>query len=176
MQKIWNGLIIMLIAASAGISILLYTGKYSKPVAVYTVGDKISCRKELNAGKYMADGWSVQEKEYTWTDGSEASMVFDVHGSENKDLMLKMRASAYLGAELSFQEVEVYANELKIANWKIPGSESWFEAAIASDLIRDGLLRVKFVISDPTAPKDVMKSDDGRKLGIAVRELVICEM
>jgi len=176
MQRLWNCLIVMLFAASAGIMIMVSSGKYNKPAPVYAIGDILTCRKESNASKYMTEGWSSQEKECTWTDGSEASMFFDVLDAQNKRLQLKMKGSAFLGGILPFQSVEVYANEHKIADWKVRNAEASFEAAIAPEIVNEGLLQIKFLISDPTSPKDVMQSEDGRKLGIAVKELVISEM
>lgn len=175
MQKIWNGLILILLITAVTIYLFLSSGKFNKPAEDYKIGDSVSCKTEVSARKYMVKGWSLREKEYTWTDGPEASMLFDVKNAENKDLKLRMRAAAYLGGGLSYQTVSVYANDTKIADWKVSGEEYWYEAAITSKVAGRVSLKIKFVISDPTSPKEAGRSEDERKLGIAVRELVIDE-
>ena len=173
MPKIWTLLVIMLAIVASGFSFLIYSGKYDKPAAVYKLGDSISYYKtEDNARKYMLEGWSREEKGYTWTDGNEASMLFDVQNAGDKNLLLQIRAFAYLGGGLPCQTVDVYANEIKTASWKIT-DEAWHEAEIPYTAAGDGLLKIKFVISDPTSPKDIGQSTDERKLGIAVKELII---
>ena len=173
MQKIWTRLVIMLAVVASGFSFLIYSGKYDKPAAVYKLGDSISYYKtEDNARKYMLTGWSRQEKEYTWTDGNEASMLFDIQNFRDKNLRLHIRAFAYLGGGLPCQTVDVYVNEIKTASWKIT-DEAWHGAEIPYTATGNGLLKIRFAISDPTSPKEIGESSDERKLGIAVKELII---
>ncbi len=173
MQKIWTRLVIMLAIVASGFSFLIYSGKYDKPASVYTLGDSISYYKtEDNARKYMLSGWSRQEKGYTWTDGNEASMLFDVQNIGDKNLLLQIRAFAYLPGGLPCQTVDVYVNDIKTASWKIT-DEAWHEAEIPHTAAGNGLIKIKFTISDPTSPKEIGESADGRKLGIAVKELII---
>ena len=173
MPKIWTWLVIMLVIVALGFSFLIYSGKYDKPASVYALGDSVSYYKTKdNARKYMLAGWSRQENGYTWTDGKEASMLFDVQNAEDKNLLLQIRAFAYLGGGLPCQTVDVYANEIKTASWKIT-NEAWHEAEIPYTAAGDGLIKIKLTISDPTSPKEIGKSTDERKLGIAVKELII---
>ena len=173
MPKIWTLLVIMLAIVASGFSFLIYSGKYDKPASVYTLGDSVSFYKtEDNARKYMLAGWSRQEKGYTWTDGNEASMLFDLQNIGDKNLLLHIRAFAYLGGGLSCQTVDVYVNDIKTASWKIT-DEAWHEAEIPYTAAGNGLLKIKFVISDPTSPKNIGQSTDERKLGIAAKELII---
>lgn len=173
MQKIWTRLVIMLAIVASGFSFLIYSGKYDKPASVYTLGDSVSYYKtEDNARKYMLTGWSRQEKEYTWTDGNEASMLFDIQNFRGKNLRLHIRAFAYLGGGLPCQTVGVYVNDIKTASWKIT-DEAWHAAEIPYTAAGNGLIKIKFTISDPTSPEEIGESADGRKLGIAVKELII---
>ena len=143
MPKIWTWLVIMLAIVASGFSFLIYSGKYDKPASVYTLGDSVSYYKtEDNARKYMLAGWSRQEKGYTWTDGKEASMLFDVQNAEDKNLLLQIRAFAYLGGGLPCQTVDVYANEIKTASWKIT-DEAWHEAEIQYTAAGNGLIKNK---------------------------------
>ncbi|MDD4160182.1 MAG: hypothetical protein PHO18_04465, partial [Synergistaceae bacterium] len=104
--------------------------------------------------------------------GNEVSMLFDVQNAGDKNLLLQIRAFAYLGGGLPCQTVDVYVNDIKTASWKIT-DEAWHEAQIPHSTVGNGLLKIKFVISDPTSPKDIGQSTDERKLGIAVKELII---
>jgi hypothetical protein len=52
-------------------------------------------------------------------------------------------------------------------------NREWHEAYISEDIAQDGLLDIVFTISDPTAPCEVQESKDCRKLGMAVKEMIV---
>jgi len=128
------------------------------------------------AGKsrsYLRRGWSGQEPTHHWTDGPTAGIMLGVQHARGKDMLLRMKTSAYLGDGRPYQTIGVVVNGREVATWQVKGL-GWYEAAIPSNLVgKDGLLKIVFNISNPTAPCEVSKSSDCRKLGINARELVI---
>jgi len=87
--------------------------------------------------------------------------------------VLRLRGNGYLAqGEIDHQRINVIINNQQVGEWVMRGEE-WFEAPIPAELIGNGFIEVVFEISDPTAPCEVHKSNDCRKLGISVKELVI---
>ncbi|HHI9479320.1 TPA: hypothetical protein ACTUT5_001685 [Legionella anisa] len=52
----------------------------------------------------------------------------------------------------------------------------WYEATIPAKIIGNGLLDIKFIIAEPTAPSEISESLDHRKLGIFAQEIIIDEI
>jgi len=132
-----------------------------------------------NVSDFVRFGWSNQEPTHRWTDGSQAKLVFRLQDQPDENLLLRLKASAYLGGGLPYQTIDVAVNGQKTATWKMKGKWGkwdWYEATIPSNLVgKDRLLEVLFNISNPTSPAEVGESKDTRKLGIAARELMIVE-
>ncbi|MDL2285945.1 hypothetical protein LJC24_00710 [Desulfococcaceae bacterium OttesenSCG-928-F15] len=124
--------------------------------------------------KFLLTGWSTQEENHLWTDSSEASLKIILQDAQNKNLILRMDANAYLGGGLTHQQVNVVINGQKVTSWEMTGRK-WYEAQIPASITGDGLLNISFQISNPTAPCEVSDSKDCRKLGMAARELIIQE-
>ena len=144
----------------------------------YEPGTSVSFTKNGNSVDFIPDpklsGWSQPESSHTWTNGNEAILSVNVNNSKNKNLKLRLKASPFLGGKLKQQEVGVYVNETKVAHWSITKND-WYEAVIPTTVNNNGKLMIKFTISDPTSPKEVGQSQDSRKLGIAVKEMLITE-
>ncbi|MPN59222.1 hypothetical protein SDC9_206943 [bioreactor metagenome] len=147
------------------------------PRNLYTLGESVSFGAEGTNSVFLADGWSAQEERHRWTEGPQAGLSFRLQERDaKKDILLRLKASAYLGRGIPHQEIGVFANEKKIASWQMKGLD-WYEAIVPSGLIgKEGLLNIVFTISKPTSPSDISKSKDTRKLGIAVRELILRDL
>lgn len=148
----------------------------STPKNLYMLGDILPfyCSLPERNAFFGGFGWSGQEKSHRWTEGSRAVMSFYVQNpNSGEDLLLRLKASAYLGGGIPHQTIGVFANDQQIATWQMKGLD-WYEAIIPAEVLNEtGLLNILFTISDPTAPSDIGESGDPRKLGIAARELVI---
>ena len=146
----------------------------------YTIGQRIDFTGNGNSRIYKTHGWSGQEENHCWTEGPQAGLRFHLQGERRggnqTNLIFRLNAFPYLGGGLSFQEISVIASGQHIGTWQI-SDEGWFETGIPSDqVMEDGrLLEIAFDISDPTAPREVGKSSDSRKLGIAVQAIEIVE-
>lgn len=101
-------------------------------------------------------------------------MVMAVDGGAGlgHDLLLRLNAYGYLGGGLSHQVVDFIINGQPVTTRQI-AEENWHEVRIPAILGTSGLLYISFHISNPTAPNEVSESEDGRKLGIAVKEVCI---
>ncbi len=138
----------------------------SEPI-FFTMDGKVS--------DFIRFGWSNQEPNHRWTVGSQAKLIFKLKNQSEKDLLLRLKAFAYLGGGLSHQTIDVIVNHKKVGTWQMRGL-GWYEAVIPSGLLpEDGLFEVIFDISDPTSPLEVGESADSRKLGIAAQELLFLE-
>ncbi len=147
--------------------------KFKEPYS-YEMGQSVNFGLSGNSAEFCRFGWSAQEEKYRWTEGSQVGLSFHLQeGNAERNILLRLKASAYLGGGLPQQEIRVFANEKRIATWQMKGL-SWYEAVIPAGLIGEkGMLNIVFAIGAPTAPSDVGASKDARKLGISARELVM---
>ena len=147
----------------------------------YYLNDVIYFMSGGNSRKYTVNlnpfsGWSIPEKKYRWIFGKEALLNINTYNAKNKQLRLRLKTLPFLGkGKLKHQTVTVFVNDTQIATWQI-ASEGWYEARIPAENNHDGKLNIKLTISDPISPKEVGQSQDSRKLGIAVKEMVISEV
>jgi hypothetical protein len=149
--------------------------KLQKRRPYLTPGEHVHFSKEGEGAEYIVNGWSGQEPTHRWSNGPKAEMEFKLREKPLKNLVLRLKANAYLGGGRSYQAIGIDVNGQNVATWQMKGLD-WYEALIPSRLVdEDGLLKVIFNISDPTSPAEVGASSDSRRLGIAARELVIVE-
>lgn len=144
---------------------------------LYKIGGIVDFGRGGSSILYMpgySQGWSEQEELYTWTQGATAMLSFMLATVPQNDLTLHVKAFPYLGGGLKEQLIGVYANDTKIATWRIT-DETDIQSTIPAAIIRDDTLNLVFKVNNPTSPKEVGASEDSRKLGIAVKELVITE-
>jgi len=139
----------------------------------YKVGQSIYFGKQGSSSYFVVDGWSGQELTHRWTNGSRASLHFKLDQAFNSDLVLRLRGNGNLAqGKIDHQQINVFINNQQVGEWVMRGEE-WYEAPIPAELIGNSFIEVAFEISDPTAPCEVYKSSDCRKLGMSVKELVI---
>lgn len=137
------------------------------------LGESISFHKESKGHDLLFFGWSHREAQHRWSEGARAGIKFRVKDYTQNDLILRLNASAYLGGGLKHQNVVVTANGKKIAQWKI-SDDAIYEAIVPASLMgKDGVVNLNFSINDSRAPCDVGESMDCRKLGIAVKKLLV---
>jgi len=140
----------------------------------YKLGLPISFAKEGTSKDYILSGWGEQEENQRWTLGSEASITLKVDKKAYNTFMLRVIATPYLAhGKIDQQEIYVNINHQQTTKW-IMHEEGTFELTFPASIIgKDGTINLKFEISNPSAPADFSNSTDSRKLGIAVRELLV---
>lgn len=137
------------------------------------LGQSVSFDEKSGRHDLLFSGWSHPETHHRWSDGGEAEINFRVKNYKKHDLILHLNAHAYLGGGLAYQNVAITANGVPLALWKVSG-DAIYEAVIpAGTMQEDGVVKLKLSIDDPRAPCSVGESTDCRKLGIAVKNLLI---
>lgn len=140
----------------------------------YKLGEYLSAVEHGTASGYLKHGWSYQEPDHRWTDGTASYAAFDTQPVGKKGLTLKIYASAFLAPGGPFQNVDVVVNKKKIGSWQVSGL-AWYEMDIPAAVVGKGELNVEFHFNAPARPCDVMDSKDCRVLGISAQSLVIVE-
>jgi len=137
------------------------------------VGESVTFHSENSTSSLTFQGWGNQESNHRWTEGSKASLRFRLDDYKSHDLVLRLNATGYLGGGLENQKIDVNINDTHVARWEMIG-QSVYKASVPAGLVsEDGKVSLVFDISDPTAPCEVGESIDCRKLGMAVKDLVI---
>ncbi|HXM32025.1 MAG TPA: hypothetical protein VN921_00110 [Chthoniobacterales bacterium] len=115
---------------------------------------------------YRVSGWSGAEAEFTWTDGTSAKLKLPIPDHDGP-LTLRMKLGGLIQPrELPVQNVAVYANGEKIADWQV-GEPADFTAPIPLELTRNAEdLNIKLRIPDAASPQSLGMSYDGRLLGV----------
>lgn len=144
----------------------------------YTLGKEIifSTDGKGEADPFIRAGWSPPEEYQRWSDGAFAGLSFHLEKVPNKDLALRLFGFGYLANnKINCQVVTIIVNEVPIGRWLMK-NEQWYDAVIPKHLIADKSLNIVFELSNPLSPNEVENSKDIRKLGIAVRKMVIEEI
>jgi hypothetical protein len=117
-------------------------------------------------------GFSFPEAHGVWTDGDTAVMVVRVDAPA-PEVQLEFLTDAFVRADHSRLEVDVFANAARVATWSFehPSVPSWRRAAVTPSA--DGVVVLTFAIRTPTSPSALGEGADARALGIALSQLRI---
>jgi hypothetical protein len=126
--------------------------------------------KGNNAQQYQADGWSIPEALWTWTDGKLATLMMPVKKSDY-DLKLEINVPIIIAN----QKVGVVVNGQKLTDITVNKSGS-YEVIIPKVETNNSLLKITFELPDAISPKELRISDDPRTLGIGVQSIIITEI
>lgn len=142
---------------------------------VYRPGEVLAFGNNGDARHYVAEGWSGAEATFRWTDGEDVGLRLYTTFTDNRgELRLRLTARPYLGdGVLDHQQVTVLAGGEEVAQWQVADRDE-YEALIPPDRINeDGVIELRFRISDPLAPASISDSPDMRALGLMVEDMVI---
>ena len=124
----------------------------------------------FNAGSgaeiYRVSGWSGAEPEFTWTEGTSAKLKLPIPDHEAA-LMLRMKLGGLIHPpELPVQNVAVYANGQRIADWQVIDPAD-FTAPIPLDLTKNAEeLNLELRIPEAASPQSLGVNYDARLLGV----------
>ncbi len=115
---------------------------------------------------YRVSGWSGAEPEFTWTQGTSAKLKLPIP-DHDAALMLRMKLGGLIHPpDLPMQNVAVYANGEKIADWQVSDAAD-FTAPIPLELTRNAEeLNLELRVPDAASPQSLGMSYDGRLLGV----------
>lgn len=138
--------------------------------AAYALGTLVEFKTGGNSERYRVSGWSHTEVDFTWTEGQSAVLSFNLPADPGP-LILKMKLAGLIKApELTFQPVEIYVNQQKIATWQV-GDTAEFKADVPPALINKGVLNLQLRMPKATSPKALGKNQDERVLGVCAFNL-----
>ncbi len=136
----------------------------------YILGTNISFAKGGNSSDFVkiSDGWGGQEPKHRCAVGAQTVIRLYIPDSQGGNLRLTLDGfGVYPYKTEKYQEVTVFANDVKIAVWQAAHNGP-FNVDIPTDLIKDNTLTIRFVPRKPYSPPP-----DTRKLSMAVREIKI---
>jgi hypothetical protein len=128
----------------------------------WTVGFNAGSGSEI----YRVSGWSGAEAEFTWTEGTLAKLKLPIP-DQDAALVLRMKLGGLIHPpDLPRQNVAVYANGEKIADWEV-SEPADFTAPIPPALTTNTEdLNIELRIPDAASPQSLGVSYDGRLLGV----------
>ena len=132
----------------------------------YSIGNKISFAAAGNSKPFKVSGWSEAETQHCWTSGTASVIAMRISPAAQA-LTLKVKCGAFLKEpDISFQPVEVYLNDEKIADWKVRDVAE-YSAPIPPAISKSGgLLTITLKIPKATSPKLLGTGEDSRLLGL----------
>jgi len=138
----------------------------------YEWGHSIEFGTDGNAVRHKLSGWSVAEEHFTWTDGPEAQLRFNLSESV-ATRRLRVRAAGFCAGKTTGQRVEVYFDDLQLATWRVAESDHFHAKIPAGLLSQSARHHLRFALPDATSPAQETASSDQRLLGIRVYSMVI---
>lgn len=125
---------------------------------------------------YLKAGWSTAESYHLWSDGPMSGLSFHLEKAPEKDILLRFLGFGYVPPNKNRgQSVSVIVNQAPIDRWLIKDNK-WYEAVIPREIITDNTVNIVFDISDPLSPGDFKNAKDKRRVGIAIRKMVLEEI
>lgn len=136
----------------------------------YALGTEIRFTKGGNSTQYTTFGWSYQEPWGTWTEGSEAELMFRLKDTVSSDLRLTALAGAFAPNNIPPQTVEVVANGKTVGPWTLRHGKSQEVSVIIPQSIAAAAspVRLVFRIAHSSSPNSHGLSVDSRKLGMGI--------
>ena len=140
------------------------------------VGDTLDLAATEIDDPPLIAGWSGPEPTGRWTLGHEATIAWDVRGQE-EDLTIRVDGDALLHEKVPLQDIELWANDRRIASWRFQyGEVSPLPArlSVPRELIRNrDVLKLTFLTRNPVCPAELGISPDARALGFRLRSLTL---
>ncbi len=119
------------------------------------------------ADKYLWYGWSGPERQFRWTDGHEAAIIFAL--AEIKDLALEIKLGPFLApGKLDEQQLEISLNGRAVKRLALKESAAAVYILVLPKeaLGEKNILRLR--MPDAASPRSMGVSEDGRRLGVRV--------
>jgi len=137
--------------------------EWGRPIDFSAMGDAV---------RYKHTGWAHAETEFTWTDGYEAILRFELPLSETART-LRVRAAGFCTAKVKSQRVEIYLDDELLKIWTVNEAHE-YEATLSKDqLAVPARRRLRLVFLDAMSPQSEGLSEDSRILSVRVFSLRI---
>jgi len=143
------------------------------PLRIYEWGHELSFAVDGDAVRHKLRGWAVAEDEFTWTEGREAVLRFDLPASPSRERMLRIRAGAFCSANLPAQRIIVSLADQKLGELQVSKTREYTLQIPAKLLISAARHQLNFSLPDAASPASLGLGDDTRLLGLQLFNLKI---
>jgi len=144
-----------------------------RPLRSYEWGCPIDFGIYGDAARYKRHGWAAPEDEFTWTEGNEAALHFDLPASPKQGRTLRLRASAFCTATRPAQRVLVSLDGQEIGELRVDEAREYTLRLPAKLFAAPTRHPLQFALPDATSPAAVGIGDDARLLGLQLFSLKI---
>ena len=143
---------------------------YEKKDYSYKLGTKLysGILNDCTACQHFVKGFTQSESTFSWTDGEDAEMRFDI-GSVDKDLKFVFD---YCDVGNHYQRCYLYAADRLIGS-RVTEGASTQEYVIPRDCVVDGKLEIRLWMPDAYCPLEHGTGQDRRHLGLAVQTFLL---
>jgi len=128
-----------------------------------------------NGDNYYGFGWSHNFKKLgIWSEGPISTLFFRTDKNYG-DLKLEISCRPYITKKNNILELDVYVNNTFNKNIKLAKKnlDKKIEILINEKLVKNNEIKIDFNFKNPVSPYEVLKSPDGRKLGILIKNIKI---
>jgi len=143
------------------------------PLRTYAWGHELSFAADGDSIRHKGHGWAVAEDEFTWTNGTEATLRFDLAASPSHNRTLRIRAGAFCSAECPAQRARISLNDHDLGELHIAEIREYSLPLPAKLLATEGRHQLKLTFPDACSPTALGLGDDSRLLGLRLFSLKI---
>ncbi|KXU37236.1 hypothetical protein AXK12_02135 [Cephaloticoccus capnophilus] len=143
------------------------------PLRAYQWGHTLSFSADGDAVRYKLHGWAIAEDEFTWTEGPEAALRFDLPASPKRNRTLKLCAGAFCTSEIPAQRVRIALDEHELGQLQISETREYSLALPSTLIATQARHQLSFKLPDATSPAALGICDDSRLLGLQLFSLKI---
>jgi hypothetical protein len=138
-----------------------------RDVARIEIGSLIDFTSPQQSNRYLWYGWSTAEKDFRWTEGREATLVFALDKAD--DLTLRMKVLPFIREGLwDQQRILIDLNGTSIDSLVLKQNrETELSISLPGNLLKPENV-LKFKLPDAASPELLKLSTDQRLLGFAV--------
>jgi hypothetical protein len=126
----------------------------------------VASNKYIYANFLLGHGWSAVEGDFVWSVGKESELFLRIAPHSVKKIHLDLRA--FLPRKSSVQQLAVKLNDIVVANLTFTSQANTGKRTVDVPGNAGELIQVKLLVSNPTSPQQAKKSNDQRKLGVAL--------
>jgi len=138
-------------------------------------GQTVSFNLGDSGAAYMAKGWADPEQWGTWSEGSEAQMVFRASASVRS---IRLGVSAFLASGHAQQKVTILINGIEASTYTLEKADGNVLDIPVTSLMHQraaeqGFSRMQLLLADAISPQQLGLNDDARVLAIGLRSLSV---
>jgi hypothetical protein len=147
-------------------------GLLDQLVAKPALGTNIDFGASDDGQRFLADGWAVGEREFTWTIGQLSTLHF-TRPSSGSEGMLQLTVRPLLYGSLTERRFVFRVNGVNVLSTTLSDRDTFQTVQLPLPANPGRLVKVTIENVDLRSPKDLGLNADTRQLGLAVKSAVI---